>query len=110
MNQFARTEQLLGLEATEKIKNARVAIFGLGAVGSFTTEALARAGIGYLRLVDFDRVDATNINRQLFALNSTIGREKAGVARERVCDINPFCEVDLHDTFVNADSLTDLLS
>ncbi len=110
MNQFARTEQLLGLEATEKIKNARVAIFGLGAVGSFATEALARAGVGYLRLVDFDRVDASNINRQLFALNSTIGREKAGVARERVCDINPLCEVDLHDTFVNADSLTDLLS
>ncbi|MCP3942145.1 MAG: tRNA threonylcarbamoyladenosine dehydratase [Desulfobacteraceae bacterium] len=110
MNQFARTEQLLGLEAMEKIKNARVAVFGLGAVGSFATEALARAGVGYLRLVDFDRVDASNINRQLYALNSTIGRKKAKLARERVCDINPLCKVDVQDTFVNAESLTDLLS
>ena len=110
MNQFARTEQLMGSGAMEKIKHARVAVFGLGAVGSFATEALARTGIGYLRLVDFDRVDASNINRQLYALNSTIGRRKAKLARERVQDINPLCEVDVHDTFVNADSLTELLS
>jgi len=110
MNQFARTEQLMGPGPMEKIKHARVAVFGLGAVGSFATEALARTGIGYLRLVDFDRVDASNINRQLYALNSTIGRRKAGLARERVLDINPLCEVDIHDTFVNADSLTELLS
>jgi len=93
-----------------KIKNARVAIFGLGAVGSFAAEALARVGVGYLRLVDFDRVDSSNINRQLFALNSTIGQVKARLAHERVTDINPLCEVDVHDTFVNTDSLTDLLS
>lgn len=110
MNQFARTEQLLGLSAMEKIKKGRVAIFGLGAVGSFAAEAIARTGVGYLRLVDFDRVDVSNINRQLYALNSTIGREKARLAQERVLDINPLCEVDVHDTFVNADSLTDLLS
>jgi tRNA A37 threonylcarbamoyladenosine dehydratase len=110
MNQFARTEQLIGPGAMEKIKNARVAIFGLGAVGSFATEALARSGVGYLRLVDFDRVDASNINRQLFALNSTIGQEKARLAQERVSDINPLCETDVHDTFINAESLTDLLS
>jgi len=110
MNQFVRTEQLLGLAAMEKIKKGRVAIFGLGAVGSFAAEAIARTGVGYLRLVDFDRVDASNINRQLYALNSTIGREKARLAQERVLDINPLCEVDVHDTFVNADSLTDLLS
>jgi tRNA A37 threonylcarbamoyladenosine dehydratase len=110
MNQFARTEQLMGHEAMEKIKNCRVAVFGLGAVGSFAAEALARAGVGYLRLIDFDRVDASNINRQLYALNSTIGRKKAVLARERVLDINPLCRVDVHDTFVNADSLTDLLS
>lgn len=110
MNQFARTEQLMGQAAMEKIKKARVAVFGLGAVGSFATEALARAGVGGLRLVDFDRVDASNINRQLYALHSTIGREKARLAQERVLDINPLCAVDIHDTFVNADSLTDLLS
>jgi tRNA A37 threonylcarbamoyladenosine dehydratase len=110
MDLFARTEQLLGSLAMEKIKKARVAVFGLGAVGSFAVEALARSGIGYLRLVDFDKVDASNINRQLFALNSTIGKGKARLAKDRVCDINPQCEVDVHDIFVNAESLTDLLS
>ncbi len=110
MNQFARTEQLLGTFAMEKIKRSRVAVFGLGAVGSFATEALARSGIGYLRLVDFDRVDASNINRQLFALNSTIGQEKASLARDRVLDINPLCEVAVYSAFINAESLTDLLS
>ena len=110
MDIFARTEQLIGSHAMEKIKKARVAVFGLGAVGSFAVEALARSGIGYLRLVDFDRVDASNINRQLFALHSTIGREKARLAHDRVCDINPLCEVDVHSAFVNAESLTDLLS
>lgn len=110
MNQFARTEQLLGTNAMEKIKKARVAVFGLGAVGSFATEALARTGIGNLRLIDFDRVDASNINRQLFALHSTIGRQKASLAYERVKDINPQCNVECHSSFVNAQSLEDLLS
>ncbi len=110
MNQFARIEQLMGPKAMEKIKGARVAVFGLGAVGSFATEALARSGVGYLRLVDFDRVDASNINRQLFALNSTVGKEKATLARDRVRDINPGCQVEVHSSFVNAESLTDLLS
>ncbi|HCY86719.1 MAG TPA: tRNA threonylcarbamoyladenosine dehydratase, partial [Desulfobacteraceae bacterium] len=110
MNQFARIEQLLGQAAVDKIKQARVAVFGLGAVGSFATEALARSGVGYLRLVDFDRVDASNINRQLYALNSTIDKEKAEVAKARVRDINPACELSVHSAFVNAESLTDLLS
>jgi len=110
MDQFARTEQLLGSQAMEKIKNATVAVFGLGAVGSFVTEALARTGVGNLRLIDFDVVDATNINRQLFALNSTIGRGKATLAHERVKDINPKCNVELHSSFINAQSLEDLLS
>lgn len=110
MNQFARTEQLLGTPAMEKIKRSRVAIFGLGAVGSFAAEALARSGIGYLRLVDFDRVDASNINRQLFALHSTIGMEKARLAQDRVRDINPLCQVEVHSAFINAETLTDLLS
>jgi len=110
MDQFARTEQLLGIESMKKIKKATVAVFGLGAVGSFAIEAIARAGVGNLHLIDFDRVDATNINRQLFALHSTIGREKAGIAFERVKDINPQCNVKLHNSFVNVESLEDLLS
>ncbi len=110
MDQFARIEQLLGPDNMKKIKSARVAVFGLGAVGSFALEALARSGIGFLRLVDFDRVDRTNINRQILALNSTVGRSKAELAKDRVLDINPECRVDLHSAFVNADSLTGLLS
>ena len=109
MNRFARTEQLLGQGAMGKIKAAKVAVFGLGAVGSFAVEALARTGVGRLCLIDFDRVDASNINRQLLALNSTIGREKAVLARERVRDINPECEITVKSAFVNAESLEDLL-
>jgi len=110
MDQFARTEQLLGSQAMEKIKSATVAVFGLGAVGSFATEARARTGVGNLHLIDFDKVDATNINRQLFALNSTIGRGKADLAFERVKDINPLCNVEVYSSFVNAQSLEGLLS
>ena len=107
---FARLEQLLGKAAVDRFRNSRVAVFGLGAVGSFVVEALARSGIGYLRLVDFDRVDASNINRQIYALHSTLGQEKAALARARVLDINPDCEVDLRTSFVNADSLSQFLS
>ncbi|WP_300463723.1 tRNA threonylcarbamoyladenosine dehydratase [Desulfobacula sp.] len=110
MDQFVRTEQLLGAQNMEKIKNASVAVFGLGAVGSFALEALARTGIGNLRLIDFDTVDVSNINRQLLAYHSTIGREKAVLAYERVKDINPSCKVEIHSSFVNAQSLEDLLS
>ena len=109
MDQFARTRQLLGTTKMEKIKNATVAVFGLGAVGSYATEAIARTGVGNLHLIDFDTVDASNINRQLFALNSTIGKEKAVLAYERVKDINPECNVDTHKAFINAQSLEDLL-
>jgi tRNA A37 threonylcarbamoyladenosine dehydratase len=110
MNQFDRTARLMGKQAVEKLGHARVAVFGLGAVGSFAVEALARAGVGYLRLVDFDRVDMSNINRQLYALHSTLGEKKAEIARARVQDIYPACDVDICDTFVNADSLDTLLS
>lgn len=110
MDQFARTCQLLGHEQMEKIKNATIAVFGLGAVGSFATESLARTGVGNLHLIDFDTVDPSNINRQLFALHSTIGRKKADIARSRVKDIYPDCNVVTHDSFVSADSLGDLLS
>ena len=93
MNQFARTQQLLGKTAMEKIRQARVAVFGLGAVGSFAAEALARTGVGNMHLIDFDRVDETNINRQIYALHSTVGREKAVLAHQRIQDINPLCKI-----------------
>ena len=110
INPFARLEQLLGKSCVDRLKEARVAVFGLGAVGSFVVEGLARSGIGYLRLVDFDRVDASNINRQIYALHSTMGMEKAALARARVLDINPACNVDLKTSFVNADTLPQFLS
>lgn len=110
MDQFDRTARLMGRRAVATLGQAKVAVFGLGAVGSFATEALARAGVGYLRLVDFDRVEPSNLNRQLYALHSTLGRKKSMIARERVLDIHPMCRVEIHDTFVNADSLDALLS
>jgi len=110
MDLFARTTQLLGAANMEKIKKAKVAVFGLGAVGSFAIEALARTGVGSLILIDFDTIDASNINRQLFALNSTIGRKKADLACERIKDINPVCRVEIHNSFINAQSLGNLLS
>jgi tRNA threonylcarbamoyladenosine dehydratase len=110
MAQFDRTVRLMGKDAVEKLGQARIAVFGLGAVGSFATEALARAGVGYLRLVDFDRVEVSNINRQLYALHSTLGQKKSEIAKTRVLDIHPACRVEIHDTFVNADSLETLLS
>lgn len=93
MEQFSRTERLIGKENLEKIKNKNIIIFGLGGVGSYVAEALARCGIGKMTVVDKDTVDITNINRQLYALHSTIGKNKADVARERILDINPECEV-----------------
>lgn len=93
MLEFSRTERLIGAEALEKLKNKNIIIFGLGGVGSFVAEALARSGVGRMTVVDKDTVDITNINRQLYALHSTIGKDKAIVARDRILDINPNCEV-----------------
>lgn len=87
--QFLRTEMILGAEAVEKLRRCHVAVFGLGGVGSYAVEALARSGIGELTLVDQDTISVSNINRQLFALHSTVGRPKAEVAAERCRDINP---------------------
>ena len=91
--EFARTERLIGKDNLEKLKNKNVIIFGLGGVGSYVAEALARCGIGRMTVVDKDTVDITNINRQLYALHSTVGKNKADVAKERILDINPNCEV-----------------
>lgn len=109
MRWYSRTELLLGEEALARLRTARVAVFGLGGVGGYAVEALARAGVGALRLVDHDVVSPSNMNRQLFALRSTLGQPKVDVARARVLDINPDCEVDARRTFINADSLPELL-
>lgn len=92
-SQFLRSEMILGADSTEKLKNKSVILFGLGGVGSYTAEALARAGIGRLTVVDSDCVAVTNINRQLCALHSTIGKSKVEIVKERILDINPNCEV-----------------
>lgn len=109
MTRFTRTRKLIGEDNLSKLKNARVAVCGLGAVGSYAVEALARAGIGYLRIVDFDSVDESNINRQLFALSSTIGIPKTEIALNRIKDINPDCEVDARNVFIDADSVPAIL-
>ncbi len=99
LNQFSRTERLLGRENMERLKNAKVAVFGIGGVGGYTVEALARSGVGTLILIDHDRVSLTNINRQIYATHKTIGRYKVDVARERILDINPAANVVGYQTF-----------
>ena len=104
MNPFSRTELLLGQSAMEKLNNARVAVFGLGGVGGYVVEALARSGVGALDLIDHDTISLTNINRQLLALHSTVGMPKAEAAKDRVLDINPQCQVTVHETFYGPDT------
>ncbi len=96
---FSRTEMLVGEEAVAKLKNARVAVFGVGGVGGYVVEALVRAGVGHVALVDNDVVSKSNLNRQIIALHSTIGRKKTEVMAERVKDINPACQVETYDIF-----------
>ena len=91
--QFLRSEMLLGESSTEKLNSSRVILFGVGGVGSYTAEALARAGVGNITLVDNDCVSLSNINRQLCALHSTVGKDKVSVVTERIKDINPDCKV-----------------
>lgn len=98
-NQFSRTETLIGTEALKKLANSRVAVFGIGGVGGYVVEALARAGVGALDLIDNDEVNITNINRQIIALHSTIGKSKVEVAKERVLDINPGVNVKIYKIF-----------
>lgn len=99
LDQFARTRILLGNEAVDKLQRARVAVFGVGGVGGYTVEALARSGIGALDLIDNDKVSLTNINRQIIATHSTVGMFKVDVAKERVLDINPDIQVKCYKTF-----------
>lgn len=104
LNEFSRTELLLGKETMQTLAHARVAIFGIGGVGSFAAEAIARAGVGAIDVFDDDKVCLTNINRQLIALHSTIGRQKVDVMRERILDINPRCIVTTHACFYSAET------
>ena len=102
--QFIRTARLIGGEAVEKLAKSKVLLFGVGGVGSFAAEALARAGVGEITLVDGDTVAPSNLNRQLVALRSTIGRSKAEVMAERIRDINPACRVTPLQVFYGKDN------
>ena len=99
LHAFSRSEELLGREGLQKLANSRIAVFGIGGVGSYVVEALARAGVGSLTLVDHDEVSLTNLNRQLVALRSTMGKKKVLVAKERILDINRDAVVHTYDTF-----------
>ena len=96
LTQFSRTELLLGKEAMEKLQNSRVAVFGIGGVGGYVCEALARSGVGAFDLIDDDKVCLTNLNRQIIATYKTIGKYKTDVMKERILDINPKADVRVH--------------
>lgn len=99
LNQFSRTELLFGKEAMEKLADSRVAVFGIGGVGGYTVEALVRSGVGKLDLIDDDKVCLTNLNRQIIATRSTVGKYKVDVMKDRILDINPKAEVNVHKCF-----------
>ena len=107
--QFVRTELLLGHAAVEKLHHARVAVFGIGGVGGFAAEALARSGVGHLELIDSDTVCESNINRQIIATHRTVGRYKTEVMRERIAEINPEAEVVVHNCFFLPENAQDFL-
>ncbi len=107
---FARTEMLLGSQGMQNLKNAKVMLIGLGAVGGYVLEALARSGVGHFILVDFDTFEESNINRQILATTETLGQKKTTAAKQRVLSINPTAKVEVFDTFVNAKTLPELLS
>ena len=92
---FARFSMMVGEDGIEKLRNSRVIMFGVGGVGSYTVEALARSGVGQITMVDFDEISESNINRQLHSLRSTIGKSKIDVMKDRILDINPDCKVEL---------------
>lgn len=105
MDIFARTEQLIGAERLDMLKKSKVIVFGIGGVGSYACEALARCGVGHIALVDFDTVNETNINRQIIALHSTVGRKKVEVMAARIADINPQAKTEIFDIRYDAETL-----
>ena len=104
LNQFSRTQLLLGADNMDRLSNAKVAVFGIGGVGGYVVEALARSGVGSFVLVDDDKVCLTNINRQILATRSTVGKYKVDVARDRILDINPHAVVNTYKTFYMPDN------
>lgn len=107
ITQFSRTELLIGANGVEKLKNSRIAVFGLGGVGGYVAEALARAGVGALDLIDNDVVSLSNINRQILALHSTIGQPKTEAAKQRLLDINPNLQIVCHNCFYLPETASD---
>ena len=108
MNRLHRITLLFGKDSVAKLQKSTVMVVGCGAVGSFAIEALARSGVGHLILVDFDNVEETNINRQLFALDSTLRQQKVEVAKQRIFDINPQIKVDTFNMFFDANTVIDV--
>lgn len=104
MEKFLRTENLIGKENLKKLKNSRVAIFGIGGVGGYVAEALVRSGIGAIDIIDNDMVDITNINRQIIATVSTVGKLKTDVMEQRILEINPEIKIVKHNLFYNSDT------
>ncbi len=109
MEQFLRTQLLIGKQKLNRLKKSSVVVIGLGAVGSYCVEALARAGVGAIEVIDFDTIKHSNINRNLLALNSTVGKSKARLARRRIKDINPGCSVRAREMFVAAEVIGEIL-
>ncbi|MGE5628239.1 MAG: ThiF family adenylyltransferase [Solirubrobacterales bacterium] len=107
---LSRTELLIGKEALERLKNSKVVVLGVGGVGSFATEALARSGVGSLVLVDDDTVCLTNINRQIIADYNTINKNKVDVMKERILAINPKCKVTTHKTFITGENIPEIIT
>ena len=110
LNQFSRTELLIGKEGIEELKNSKVAIFGIGGVGSFVVEGLVRAGVENFVLIDDDKICLTNLNRQIIATRKTIGKYKADVAKERILEINPNANVEVYKEFYMPDSKTNIIN
>ena len=106
---FSRTEMLIGNDGMKKLNEAKVAVFGIGGVGSYVCEGLARSGIGNFILIDYDKIDKSNINRQLIATEKTIGRYKVDLMKERILDINPNANVEVCKEFYMADSQSDII-
>ncbi len=104
LNEFSRTQLLLGEDGMQRLHRAKVAIFGIGGVGGFTAEALARSGIGSFALFDDDRICLTNINRQIIATRKTVGKKKVEVMRERILDINPKAQIEINEVFYGAEN------
>ena len=107
---LSRTELLIGKDGLTKLKESKVVVFGIGGVGSFTVEALVRAGVGKLVLIDDDTICLTNLNRQIHATYKTISKSKVGVMKDRILEINPKCEVITHETFVTAENMGEIIT